>query len=107
MTADEKNRAFWLGLPPYRLTMEQFKRLPEYSASQPTGVIPGKTWRRHNGAHDPNFLRCGGRPRWVICRYENASPEMIRGKLTEMCATVMYRPVVTVKMGRAECTSSS
>lgn len=29
-----------------------FRALPEYSCSVPTGVYPGKTWRRHDEAGD-------------------------------------------------------
>lgn len=31
-----------------------FKRLAEYSATRPTGVYPGKMWRRHDGLFDPH-----------------------------------------------------
>lgn len=47
------------------LTQAQFERLPEYSASLPSGVYPGKCWRRHNGAHDP---RCKN-PEWLFAWY--------------------------------------
>ena len=30
-----------------------FDTLAEYSATIPTGVYPGKMWKRHNGVHDP------------------------------------------------------
>lgn len=102
---DDEARADWLELPPFHLTMEQFKRLPEYSATVPTGVTLGKTWKRHNGAHDPAFRLAGGRPRWIICRYEDAPAQVIRGKLTQMCKTATYRPVIKVKMGREVCSN--
>lgn len=44
-----------------------FKELPEYSASNPTGVYPGKMWRRHDGEFDGEFLAKGGRPVWLLC----------------------------------------
>ncbi len=89
--------AWWRSLPPMYGTFEELKVLPEYSATNPTGVTLGKTWRRHDGVYDCEFLARGGTPRWVICRYEEAEPEVIRGKLTEMCATVSYRAVIRVK----------
>lgn len=49
------------------MTHEDFTLLPEYSASMPSGVYPGKMWRRRDGAFDP---RC--RPedrRWLLCWY--------------------------------------
>jgi len=32
------------------LTAAEFKALPEYSCSIPTGVVFGKMWKRHDGA---------------------------------------------------------
>ena len=33
---------------------ETFKGLAEYSGTMPTGVYPGKMWKRHNGLFDRN-----------------------------------------------------
>ena len=52
-----------------RMSFATFKDLPEYSASKPTGVYPGKMWKRHDGAHDYAFLRSGGKPEWLLCWY--------------------------------------
>ncbi len=128
ITRDDIALGWWRALPPYRVDMKAAWQLPEYSATNPTGVTVGKTWRRLNGAHDEVFKRLGGRPRWVICRYEDApdsyqmtnylmsptgkpvriedvsleesvkSPRMYTR--TQMCKIVTYRPVVRVKMGR-------
>ena len=54
----------------YMITREAFRRLPEYSASLPTGTTPGKMWRRHDGAHDPVFIARGGAPKWQIGQYD-------------------------------------
>lgn len=56
-------------LPPLRLRLADFEKLPEYSASLPTGTTIGKRWRRLDGAHDPDFLRAGGKPAWMIGQY--------------------------------------
>ena len=49
------------------MTRETFFKLHEYSASQPSGVYPGKMWRRHNGEFDYEFIRNGGKPKWLLC----------------------------------------
>lgn len=36
------------------MSQETFQALGEYSCSMPTGVYPGKMWRCHVGAYDPN-----------------------------------------------------
>lgn len=46
-----------------------FDGLAEYSASNPSGVYPGKMWKRHDGAFDYDFLRKGGKPVWMLCWY--------------------------------------
>ena len=49
------------------MSLADFKALPEYSSSQPSGVYDGKMWRRHNGACDWNFIARGGKPEWWLC----------------------------------------
>jgi len=88
-------RAFWLELPPFAITMREAVRLSDYSASYPTGVTIGKTWRRQNGAFDQGFKANGGLPRWIICRYEEADDDD-----PKMAKIARYRAVVRVKMGR-------
>lgn len=51
------------------MTLSTFVQLKEYSASNPTGAYEGKMWKRHNGAHDYDFIRRGGKPEWMLCWY--------------------------------------
>lgn len=44
-----------------------FDALAEYSLTSPTGVYPGKTWKRHDGIRDQEFLRGGAKPEWLLC----------------------------------------
>lgn len=104
---DDIALGYWRALPPMRLSMTQARALLEYSASNPSGVTVGKMWRRHNGAFDHRFIAAGGKPRWVICRYEEAPEKIVKDgpdpdswKHVAMCKIVTYRPVVRVKMGR-------
>lgn len=60
--------------PVLRLTYQQFMKLPEYSATNPTGTTIGKRWRRLDGCYDKNFQRAGGKPRWIVCEYAECSP---------------------------------
>lgn len=46
-----------------------FDALPEYSCSIPSGVYPGKMWRRENGAFDKEFLKKGGKTEWMLMWY--------------------------------------
>jgi hypothetical protein len=51
------------------MTKTTFEKLCEYSTSVPTGVYPGKMWRRHDGAH---ALMDGANrvtPEWLFCWY--------------------------------------
>lgn len=48
------------------MTYADFMCLHEYSATQPSGVYPGKMWRRHDGFYDERFLAGGGEPEWVL-----------------------------------------
>lgn len=68
------------------MTKADFESLHEYSATMPTGVYPGKMWRRHNGAFDP---KC--RPEdvtWLLVWYEECD-------VPSMCS-VSFRPVLLV-----------
>jgi hypothetical protein len=84
----------WTYATPYALrgknlvliTREEFYNLPEYSASNPTGVYYGKMWRRHNGIYDLEFRARGGNPKWMICQY---LPHPTNHKL---CITKMFYP---------------
>lgn len=48
------------------MTSAVFKQLPEYSGSVPSGVYPGKMWRRHDGIFDRNAT-CR---RWLLCWFD-------------------------------------
>lgn len=53
-----------------RITQKKFDNLLEYSTTNPTGVEPGKVWKRNLNA------MVGPRPKWVICSYiEAADPK--------------------------------
>jgi hypothetical protein len=87
----EANVEWYRSLPKLPITLREFNRLPEYSASNPTGVIIGKAWRRHNGVHDHGFRNRGGIPFWVIVRYEFDPAD------EKMALIVTYRPLIKVK----------
>lgn len=76
--------------PRLQITMAEALRLPEYSASAPTGVTIGKRWRRYDGSFDRDFIRRGGKPQWFICEYAESE----RGP--DWAATIMYRAVIRV-----------
>lgn len=94
--------------PMYFNSVSEIEKLYEYSCTMPTGVTVGKRWRRHDGSFDRDFMTKGGKPRWLIGRYEEAPDGPIRApdpegkvawvwKTVAMCKTVWYRPVVRVK----------
>lgn len=58
-------------LPRLRLTAAEFKALPEYSCSLPTGTTIGKRWKRLDGAHDRAFKAAGGKPRWMVGEFHD------------------------------------
>ena len=50
------------------MTEANFKDLHEYSSTIPTGVYPGKMWKRYDGVHDP---RCKREDRqWLLMWYD-------------------------------------
>ncbi len=51
------------------MTSATFAGLAEYSASVPSGIYPGKMWKRHDGAFDRAFRSRGGLPVWRLCWY--------------------------------------
>lgn len=51
------------------MTERTFLSLKDYSCSTPSGVYPGKMWRRHDGSHNQAFIRAGGKPTWLLCWY--------------------------------------
>lgn len=48
------------------MSLRVFEELAEYSCSFPSGVYPGKMWRRHNGSFDHAFIARGGKPEWQL-----------------------------------------
>lgn len=66
------------------MTRETFEALGEYSTSHPSGVYPGKMWRRHDGAHDP---RCKPADRrWLLVWFSDSD-------LRDRC-TVNWREIL-------------
>ncbi len=51
------------------MTRRTFDSLKEYSCTNPTGVYPGKMWKRHDGVFDYEFLASGGKPVWQLRWY--------------------------------------
>lgn len=75
-------------LPTIRLTPEEFRALPEYSTSFPTGVIVGKRWRADLNARE---RRMGTPAAWIVREYA-PSP-----KGDDFATIVSFRPIVTVR----------
>jgi hypothetical protein len=51
-----------------------FKALHEYSSTLPTGVYPGKMWRRHDGIFDRQCAPADWQ--WLLCWYgESDKPD--------------------------------
>lgn len=80
-------------LPIICMSMHQFEALPEYSCTLPTGTVPGKMWRRHDGAHD---LRSKKKPVWMVMQYGEVSAD---GK---SIALLYFRPVLSREMTEAD-----
>lgn len=72
------------------MSAKTFEELVEYSCSQPSGVYPGKMWRRYNGSYDGAFLAAGGKPEWWLCWYD-VSPRGV-----EWCST-QHRKIMVVE----------
>lgn len=89
---DSIHRDYVKSLEPMRLTPEQFKALPEYSSTNPTGTTPGKMWRRHDGVFDRAWRAQGGKPRWIICQYDPSCP-----KDAKTIKIYQYRPIIVVR----------
>lgn len=73
-----------------RLTLADisaWRKESEYSATLPTGVIPGKRWRRNDGHFDPT---CND-PGWLLCEYSEA---FIGADGHERCKVLMKRAVI-------------
>ena len=49
------------------MSLATFNELREYSCSYPSGVYPGKMWRRHEGLYE--FGCPVSRRRWLLCWY--------------------------------------
>lgn len=67
------------------MSQRTFEQLATYSASFPTGVYEGKMWKRHNGAHDQEFLARGGKPEWYLVWYgKHPDPEKVSNNLRKI-----------------------
>lgn len=66
-----------------------FEELPEYSATIPTGVYPGKMWRRHDGELEHAQGRRKEPPIWLLCWYSRIPDK------PDLCAS-NYRRVLLV-----------
>jgi hypothetical protein len=51
------------------MSVGDFNSLLEYSSSIPSGVYPGKMWRRNDGLLDRQYLANGRVPVWLLCWY--------------------------------------
>lgn len=58
------------------MTEATFKRLAEYSCSQPSGVYPGKMWRADNAAYWPEKVKAGLHRHWLRWFGESEDPTM-------------------------------
>jgi hypothetical protein len=98
---NEKHWNWWRSLPPLEVTMSTALKLPEYSASNPTGAWPGKMWRRDDGAYDHEAKARGVQPLWVIRTYEKIPGD------DKNVLIGTYRAVIRVPMGRRVVLHSS
>lgn len=64
-----------------------WRKESEYSATMPTGVIPGKKWRRHDGSFDPTV----DDPAWLLCEYSEPFKDAAG---VERCKVLMKRAVI-------------
>jgi hypothetical protein len=66
-----EKQLYWMlnyALMPYvTLTQAELDALPEYSHSVPTGVFPGKRWKRNERAYPRG--RAGEPPAWLLQEY--------------------------------------
>ena len=62
-------------LPVERISRRTFDSLHEYSCTNPTGVYPGKVWKRdlRFGLHTKD-----SKPVWVLCEYVSSGPDHCR-----------------------------
>ena len=63
------------------MTAATFRQLPEYSSTVPTGVYPGKMWRRHDGVHSRDR---GVPPIWLLCWFGEVSDGQCRIHIREV-----------------------
>ncbi len=58
------------------MTEATFEKLPDYSGTFPSGVYPGKMWRRYDGLYDPKCTI--NQRRWLLMWFGNSDlPNMI------------------------------
>jgi hypothetical protein len=69
------------------MSKSAFDKLPEYSATMPTGVYVGKMWKRHDGVYDSAFRASGGVPDWKLVWY---------GPVVDKKCAVLFRSIIIV-----------
>lgn len=61
------------------MSKQTFDALPEYSATQPSGVYEGKMWKRRDGLHDRSCVPEDRK--WLLCWFDKSD------KGPEWCST--------------------
>ena len=92
-----KEREFLKNLPVKKISRKAFDSLYEYSCTNPTGVFPGKVWKRNLNAYTfgemmTTPLRRPKRPLWILCKYVTTKPGF--------CGIEFQRPEIVVPSGR-------
>jgi hypothetical protein len=72
-----------------RLTQQEFKALPDYSASLPTGTTIGKQWKRRNDYYDES-------KGWRLGEYvEHPNPDLVGIRWRDIEIVAAHTPAVT------------
>ena len=66
-------------LPVKKISRKAFDSLYEYSCTNPSGVFPGKVWKRNLNAYTfgemmATPLRSPRPPLWILCKYVTSKP---------------------------------
>lgn len=100
----EQPRDLIAEFPRLRLTPREFAKLPEYSATYPTGTTPGKMWKRLDGSFDRAFIHAGGKPYWMVMQYDPAAPSdaaiaamEARGERPPPIAILRFKPIIVLR----------
>jgi hypothetical protein len=77
------------------MTRRSFNKLHEYSGSFPTGVYPGKMWKRHDGGFDVAFRSGGGKPIWKLVWYgRHANPLLVSNNFRDVLIVEDGAPIL-------------